>query len=1413
MLCTGLAFAFAYALAGVLHELVHVLVASSLGCLPSWNQQNVTCILVKRCVHIPYAGQGWREPAVRHAGWIFSVVFAVCTLLVPCNTSSIVATSLTAFEALWSDLLRMNYKESDTSSAGWFFCGNFGMILLNSAWNATSKAKDILETMVQVTMMRGSQTGGVVTYVKASRRPGELRGVRVRVVNSKRSDLSKLVKAKLISRERRASWWNGLADGVRFYAGHTRFATTSKATLDGCHPHQWSPPQALDVYLGFADGKLKKSVGHNVEVFITHNGDLDFFSVGGQVFDLSSVQEWLVRATGSPMPCAVDSCAIAGIMDLLRTQGCWFQSVRYAYLFHVPHAGLDYEMPTKDTFRKVAGLFDEVFGTFLKQDASLGHLLASRSGMAEEVIRRQQLSSLLDLDDGDQHNFAEQVIAAFFNNDLFWAARLFLSQAKGSFGLCVTSSLDSNRQIVVGARGQTMSVAFYPRTGLVLYGSEQAAVKAGIGTAPAKATGRTVAAELSSVSTQCPEPAVRLDLDDLGGELCLLDWGNGPASVSQPNQQLTTHSMMDGKLSVTPVMLSHGMKTKFSQRLVALEDNPLVVPLPQGVKDPISQDIADIPKVLSNIQTDWNSSNSLNRLAAWNLGCQLKKRIRKKMDGELPMDAVDILVTGCEVSLWMGEQFAADLDLAFSKMLVVKSVSANKVLGLLGQEFPMPQLGHQFNHKRLNLSDSIVLLVSHSGGTFATLNVSKLLQAKTHNMFVLTSEWDTQIGRQLRSLSMGLFESRVFTTGIGVRPAEPCTISVAATHQLLTLILEHIVACVLAKPDLRKAVGSAITERDLSELERCNVDCIAALEEIVGFDRQGLPHSSATERELRAKGARWSLHVLENPYAWILCFIYVFCTVTAGYPLVTGVAIALGLDMVSDYPYVTRAFDALIYIFLPQICTLLIRIIQKRPLLHRMVGRTVVIGDSPWVAQSVEAFLSKIFACSYSATGINVHSGNPTDHLVHRMTHRVVRGSLLACGRPDGRLNALTSMESAVCLSVNQASSIQSIGATCESLTVGHNPYALPLAAHTVVLKGNRPQYLSEKVMEEKHRKKRRSSNSQVLLGEFSNLQIDKAPRDIKEKLGQLVREKQSRCTERNKIRQCFDKADSDGSGSICFEELKAAFHELGGTLRDQELQRVFEELDTDKSGSLDFEQFVKLWSMDVSDVFKATGVSSGEKDGAPEWAASQESYFGEYLRAAAPAGTSDLKLMETQSLSMELYETRIASLQRAVAFFVLFHEMGKRVADFWPRVSGGLLGYRMDRTHSIMRIATTASPVSGAEVHDRMYALSVEKEWQKFTHLINIRSAAWQLRNKSIQLLEDMVDPSFFMGSGDSGGELSPVSPRDWMRTKRRNSRNGTGLEKQSTADSVNISQGPWSDNSGSGISTQPPTEDLFEL
>lgn len=57
---------------------------------------------------------------------------------------------------------------------------------------------------------------------------------------------------------------------------------------------------------------------------------------------------------------------------------------------------------------------------------------------------------------------------------------------------------------------------------------------------------------------------------------------------------------------------------------------------------------------------------------------------------------------------------------------------------------------------------------------------------------------------------------------------------------------------------------------------------------------------------------------------------------------------------------------------MPQINITLLRLFQGRNLLHRMVGRTVAIGDIPWVAQSAEAFLSKVCTSHFFYRSVNV---------------------------------------------------------------------------------------------------------------------------------------------------------------------------------------------------------------------------------------------------------------------------------------------------------------------------------------------------------------------------------------------------------------------------------------------------------
>ena len=644
--------------------------------------------------------------------------------------------------------------------------------------------------------------------------------------------------------------------------------------------------------------------------------------------------------------------------------------------------------------------------------------------------------------------------------------------------------------------------------------------------------------------------------------------------------------------------------------------------------------------------------------------------------------------------------------------------------------------------------------------------------------------------------------------------------SVAATHQLLTNIFKHISVLILSDHRYRDVTRSVISENDLRILARCNERNIDALADIVGVEPDdSLSYDRATvdgdhwsdhslnessreykEHELRKAGDIWSDHILEIPKAYIMSILYILGTVISGYPLASGIAFAAGLNSSSKILYLIRAIDALIYIWLPQINVLILRVLQGRPLRHRITGRTVVIGDIPWVAQAGEAFLSKIFACSYSIVGLNVHSGNPSDHLVHRHTHRVVRGSLLVAGRPDGRLSALSAMENAVSLSISQASSIQSIGGRCESVTIGHNPFKLPLTERAIFLDRHRPLFMCEHIEENMWDNSKLNDimssidvKSDSLMANIlqrtglseknlqqpvsDNYDSSRSLKDTSDSQKNQVRKFSSRAVTRKSsvnlsgsksssalnqmrkysrralmrkssvdlslsksssallgiykdfynvnlkninsrsvladiladlkwshdIRRLFDSLDTKKDGRLYPEEwlhgMKARSDKT-----EEELMALFHILDDDDSGYLTFDEFTEIMEMNEIEIFLATKVIHRDERGLIQVLPSCEEYFGksqvtEVGKTANARKNAEIETARNQTFIQELYESRIASLQRFVAMTVMFHQMGWRVERFFSKNSFGLLGYRMDRTHSIMRIATTASPVSGADV------------------------------------------------------------------------------------------------------------------
>ena len=317
--------------------------------------------------------------------------------------------------------------------------------------------------------------------------------------------------------------------------------------------------------------------------------------------------------------------------------------------------------------------------------------------------------------------------------------------------------------------------------------------------------------------------AFRYDLNDLHGEMVLLHWGGrrGTKPADKPKALATVDSMdtlmsfgADGGqllgCSLFDSASAPGSSKPFWDRVLWLDQNKLVQELPPIVPDAVGQDIADIPSVLRRINDDWNSndvsSSSSNRLSAYTFVNRLRPRLLDPEASRPNAESIDLVIAGCEVSLWLGEQFAADLHLAFPNLRIL-TISANKLLGQLGQGFPTPQVGHPFNlFDGPRLNNAVCLLISHSGGTFSTLAVSNLLKAYTNHVFCITSEWDTQIAKSCRVASqrasnIAELGSYVFVTFAGCRPAEPCTLSVAATQQLLTHLLMYLVS----RPEIRTA--------------------------------------------------------------------------------------------------------------------------------------------------------------------------------------------------------------------------------------------------------------------------------------------------------------------------------------------------------------------------------------------------------------------------------------------------------------------------------------------------------------------------------------------------------------------------------------------------------------------------------
>ena len=512
-----------------------------------------------------------------------------------------------------------------------------------------------------------------------------------------------------------------------------------------------------------------------------------------------------------------------------------------------------------------------------------------------------------------------------------------------------------------------------------------------------------------------------------------------------------------------------------SESLLSLDSDMVDPPPPRPGpgSDAVAADLRDIPRVLGLIRADWKDENGRNRRTAAEFLRLIQEQLRERAKDPGGRLEVDVLVTGVEASLWIGEQFASDLQALFPALRVVP-MSANKIVGVLSNtRGAAPMAGFAFSSLTVSLKRAIVVAISHSGQTFPTLHATHALRRVCGDrLFVLTGAIDSKMSAAVGQHCgpSAPWVGRVWYTVSGWRPSEALTVSTVSCHHTLSELLLYMAkkAC-RADADFRAATGFKFSAADVLDIARLNDSLVArGAPSLVGVDGAGARLPESQEAPLRAQGRRWALHVLETPYAWCLSAAYIFGTIISGKPLFSALRnhywdSQVPLDGQTALTYIALVLDSLLYSFLPLFFSVLLRIVQGRPLTARLGRRTIVIGDLPYVHQLLESYMSKLFAESYSIASVDVHGANAVDHLVHRFTHRVVRGLLIAVGRPDGRLFALTKAESWVLMALQQCKSIVHLMSPPEILTIGHNPYVNKNVIDThIVLQRRRPKFFCE---------------------------------------------------------------------------------------------------------------------------------------------------------------------------------------------------------------------------------------------------------------------------------------------------------------------------------------------------------------
>ncbi|CAI6004279.1 unnamed protein product [Closterium sp. NIES-64] len=766
-----------------------------------------------------------------------------------------------------------------------FFCGNFGIIMAQSgsalhAWGRERAvdALGVLERMAAISSERGGQSGGVVTFVRTWR--DDMAGVRVRAKPAKRQSLSH----QLISKFRAAIFLNSLSDSLSFFLallvrpftyllqalrlstppqvapsqsaaaaaregstgkagddsassvhvflGHTRFATSSVPSVGETHPHRWVPERRLPLWRVHAATGAITCAPTNVGVYVTHNGDFEFWNLFGRDRTHSEMGPWLEVVLERDQPAQCDSVMIAGLMDLLRTHALWLPSIRLAFHQTVvmsyeevlsPQAS--HPLPCLADLAPVAAAAERAMAHVVQGMQGMGAVgggaaaaakpaprgsavtalraaMAGREALLVDAIlaalhsrplprataspaaaaaggdsdsvavtvgaavvegegegeelseepsllgnggdaqgreqQEQQQGEAQQNEGGEPPEclsglsaallqvFVRQAVANFLDNDLYWAAKKFLENAKGSFGMTTACTADCDR-VVLAARNQPLALGFAPHSRTVLFSSESHSLLTPLSPAPAPAAAGRGAAGGGSSGRRI---AYRVDLDESEGEVMEVvmrgqgnmggahgTGGGSRGGAANGEAAKGENGLADGTangagreqeeeqggclelpelefVGVKLYSIKHNKPVTTAQflqrkRLIPVGNNPFLAAddedtptddlhaawgpaalcsaTPSPPRDLVEADLRAIPRVLESIRADWEDARSLNRRTAAALVAMLQAKAEAAVAageaaGGMSRKEIDVLVTGVETSLWVGEQFAADLQ-------------------------------------------------------------------------------------------------------------------------------------------------------------------------------------------------------------------------------------------------------------------------------------------------------------------------------------------------------------------------------------------------------------------------------------------------------------------------------------------------------------------------------------------------------------------------------------------------------------------------------------------------------------------------------------------------------------------------------------------------------------------------------